>query len=180
MTVLNFNEKKATQLACQFIYNNCGLIDPSRLMTLMYLADRKALVKWNRSITCDSYTAVENGVILDTIQYYLKDTRYLYSFWFNHINLSSENKLYTYRPCDPDNLSKAEIDVIESVTEKYLDYTEEELLQVLGYFLPEWKQIKIYPKPITIKDIFLAEDYSLKECTEISNEIEYVYYVNKY
>jgi hypothetical protein len=48
---LSFNERKATQAAARFLKLAGGKMDYRKLMLLLYLADRKALLTRGRPIT---------------------------------------------------------------------------------------------------------------------------------
>lgn len=53
MQTPQFNEKKAIQIAAVFV-KRVGVINYVKLIKLMYLSDRKALLNWERPITGDS------------------------------------------------------------------------------------------------------------------------------
>src|SRR4051812_9596906 len=52
---ISFNEQKATQAAARLLELRGGRISYLKLIKLLYLADREALLQWGRPITTDSY-----------------------------------------------------------------------------------------------------------------------------
>lgn len=55
-----FNEKRAAQMAAYLLHRHGGKMSVSKLMTLMYLADRKSLELHGEPISGDSYTYVRD------------------------------------------------------------------------------------------------------------------------
>jgi hypothetical protein len=53
-----FNPKKAAQAAAYLLKLNGGKMDYRRLLTLLYLADRKMLITHGRTITGDQFINV--------------------------------------------------------------------------------------------------------------------------
>jgi uncharacterized phage-associated protein len=64
---LRFNEKKATQAAAYLLKRRGGTMSYMKLIKLLYLADRKALVRWGRPITTDRYLSMERGPALSHV-----------------------------------------------------------------------------------------------------------------
>src|SRR5437762_12295497 len=58
---LQFNERKATQSAARLLELRGGRMSYLKLIKLLYLADRQALLRWGRPITTDRYFAMERG-----------------------------------------------------------------------------------------------------------------------
>ena len=52
---MRFNEKKATQAAARFLRLCKGCMNYMKLIKLLYIADREALLRWGRPITTDAY-----------------------------------------------------------------------------------------------------------------------------
>src|ERR1022692_3131806 len=64
---LLFNEAKATQAATQFLRLRGGRISYIKLIKLLYLADREALIRWGRPITTDCYVSMDVGPVVSRI-----------------------------------------------------------------------------------------------------------------
>lgn len=67
MITFNFNEKKATQAAALFLKKAGGSMDYMKLIKLLYLADRHALIHWERPITGGSYFLTKHGPVLNNV-----------------------------------------------------------------------------------------------------------------
>lgn len=55
-----FNEKRAAQMAAYLLRKHGGKMSASKLMTLMYLSDRKSLELHGEPISGDNYTYVRD------------------------------------------------------------------------------------------------------------------------
>ena len=60
MTV-TYREDKATQAAARLLRLAGGKLNHMKLMKLLYLADRRALIQWGRPITFDWYVSMPHG-----------------------------------------------------------------------------------------------------------------------
>src|SRR6266700_2113944 len=68
-----FNETKATQAAAQFLRLRGGGMSFIKLIKLLYLADREALIRWGRPITTDSYVSMDNGPVVNRMYSLIRD-----------------------------------------------------------------------------------------------------------
>ncbi len=64
---LRFNERKATQAAAHLLKLRGGEMSFMKLINLLYLADRSALLQWVRPITTDSYVSMDRGPVLSRV-----------------------------------------------------------------------------------------------------------------
>jgi len=53
-----FNEAKATQAAALLLKLRGGRMNYMKLIKLLYLVDRTALIRWGRPVTFDSYCSM--------------------------------------------------------------------------------------------------------------------------
>ena len=72
MTLL-FNETKATQAAARLLTLRGGIMSYVKLIKLLYLADREALIRWGRPITTDRYVSLDNGPVVSRIYDLIRD-----------------------------------------------------------------------------------------------------------
>ena len=61
---LPFNEAKAAQTAARLLKLRGGRMSYLKLIKLMYLIDREALLRWGRPVTTDCYVSMDKGPIL--------------------------------------------------------------------------------------------------------------------
>lgn len=59
-----FNERKAAQVAHLLLRLRGGRMSYLKLIKLMYLIDRAALIKWGRPVTFDHVVSMDNGLVL--------------------------------------------------------------------------------------------------------------------
>ena len=64
---LRFNEKKATQAAARLLRLRGGRMSYMKLIKLLYLADREALLRWGRPISTDRYVSMDHGPVLSRV-----------------------------------------------------------------------------------------------------------------
>ena len=84
----SFREDKATQAACILIEKEGGRINYMKLLKLMYMADRKALLERGRPITFDEYYSLDRGPILSRTKDLIVEGAFpgQDSFWQHHIS----------------------------------------------------------------------------------------------
>jgi uncharacterized phage-associated protein len=70
---LLFNEAKATQAAAQFLRLRGEKMSYVKLIKLLYLADREALIRWGRPITPDRYVSMDIGPVVSRIYDLIRD-----------------------------------------------------------------------------------------------------------
>lgn len=174
-----FNERKATQVAASFIKLCGGRLNYMKLIKLMYLADRQALLKWGRPITYDSYFSLKHGPILSTTLDLINEGKQPNSdhVWFKHISIPKDYEVALSQDCLPDDLSEAEESVINLTFEKYGHYDKWDLVDLLHSVLPEWQNPNGSSIPITYRDILMAGGKSEEDIKCIEEEISNVCFV---
>lgn len=87
-----FREDKAIQAAALFIKLRGGRISHLKLMKLLYIAEREALIRWRRPIIFDSYVSMDLGPVpsrtLNLMHGEGKDT----VAWDNYISPTSQSQ----------------------------------------------------------------------------------------
>lgn len=169
-----FNERKATQAAAYFLKLAGGRMNYMLLIKLLYILDRRALLKWGRPVTGDTYFSMKFGPVLSEVLELVTEMPEPndIGYWASHI---SEPSAYTVKlrknPGD-DDLSEAEESIIEAVFEKYGHYDRFKLADLLHKILPEWKPVQSGRIPITYTDILKAGGKSPKQISAIEKDIE--------
>src|SRR5208282_6704121 len=64
---LPFNERKATEAAARLLKLRGGTMSYMKLIKLLYLADREALLRWGRPISTDRYVSMDKGPVLSRV-----------------------------------------------------------------------------------------------------------------
>jgi uncharacterized phage-associated protein len=170
---LLFNEAKATQAAASFLRLRGGKMSFVKLIKLLYLADREALIRWGRPITTDSYASLDNGPIVSRIYDLIRDepAPNCFKTWRKFIS-----NLENYEVCllaDPGSseLSSAEARLIEEV---FGQHGHDDRWAIVDYSrsLPEWTYPDGGVSPIEYGDILRAAHKSEAEIRAIEEELE--------
>jgi uncharacterized phage-associated protein len=178
MITFKFNEIKTTQVAAIFIKLNNGQLNYTKLIKLLYLADRTALSLWDRPLSGDSYFSLPNGPILsktyDLINY--KEDPQKKSHWYRYISKKNYDVVLKNDP-GHEELSKREIALIHRIFTKYKDKDWRQMIDICHRILPEWKDPGRTSNPIKVEKIFKAVNKTEKEIKIITEEISTLEYV---
>lgn len=163
---MRYREDKATQAAARLISLSGGKMNVLKLMKLLYLAERRAIVDHGRPITFDSYCSMQHGPVmsftLDRINFAPKE-----SYWAKHI-AEREGHDVALRgsriPCD--QLSPAEEGLIDEVWKKYGRMGKYQIRD-FTHTLPEWHDPQGSNSPIRIEDILRAEGFSSDDVADV-------------
>lgn len=182
MIKFEFNEKKTTQAALLFLNKSAGKMSYMKLIKWLYLADRHALVHWERPITGDIYVSMRRGPVLSNVLNLINDGEVPEgsSYWQKYIKTveNCEVKLKNILP-EPelDELSKRERQLIDEIYEKFKDFDRWEMVNICHDMLPEWEDVVW--KPIEINTILNKEHIADNEIKRIQEEADNLAYVKK-
>lgn len=124
-----------------------------RLLKVLYIADRECLRQLGHTITRDRYVAMERGPVLSTVLDLVKDRDMRAKFWTKFFRTCGYQIEMTSHP-GLGTLSKAEIDILHAVSEKYEGFDEWDMVKECHTF-PEW--VDNQPPEGSVRDIPLAE-----------------------
>ena len=171
---LKYREDKATQAAAKLLLLEGGEMNYMKLLKLLYLADRRALVQWGRPITFDSYFSLDHGPVLSFTYNNIsaepgpgRD-----SYWHRHIGAPHDYKVALASEAPSDELSAAELEVLELTYRKFGHMDQWELRDYTHQHLPEWTDPDGSSHPIDLSDILLAEGWSDDEIREIEESLQ--------
>jgi hypothetical protein len=164
-----FNQQKATEAAMLLIQLHGGRMSRLKLVKLIYLADRKALEKWERPITYDAYFSMGGGQVLSGVLD-LINNNIINPLWQAYIEQAGGNYVrLSNNAVKPQKLSRAEVKLLQDIYKQFGhwyrfdlgDYTKK---------LPEYKpttgRIRTY-----IQDI-LDKIYSKDDTERIVHRLE--------
>ena len=133
MVMMRFNERKATQAAAYLLQMRGGKMSYMKLIKLLYLADRAALVRFGRPITTDRYVSMDRGPVLSRVLDLATDGDIPGQelIWGAAISEPKSNYEVSLRE-DPgdDELSEAEVGVLEEIFERFGRMSRWELVDV--------------------------------------------------
>src|SRR5438105_5053028 len=154
---LRFNERKATQSAARLLQLRGGRMSYLKLIKLLYLADREALLRWGRPITTDRFVSMERGPVLSRLLDLVSDgdDPGTPCIWAEHISAPANFKVELKSEAGRDELSDAEIELLDEIFREHGGKSRWDLVN-FTHKLPEWKDPQGGAIPITFRDILKA------------------------
>jgi uncharacterized phage-associated protein len=170
---LPFNEKKATQAAAYLLKLRGGKMSYLKLLKLLYLADREALLRWGRPISTDRYVSMDRGPVLSRIFNLVTDgdDPGSPSIWYEQISDPANYEVHLKSEPTSDELSDAEVALLEEIFHRYGKLGRWELVE-LTHKLPEWTDPQGSAISITYRDILRAGGKSESEIAAIEEELQ--------
>jgi uncharacterized phage-associated protein len=169
---LRYREKKTTQAAARFLEKEHGRMSHMKLIKLLYLADRKALLEWGRPITFDWYFSLPHGPVLsftlDKINTEPAPTED--SYWHKYISQRQDHEVSLLRPAPIDQLSPAEEALLDEIYQQF-GHMDQWQLRDYSHTLPEWQDPQGSRLPISISDILAAEGFSDQVIREVEEAL---------
>jgi uncharacterized phage-associated protein len=134
-----FDERKAVDAAGYLLHRAGGEMYYIHLLKLLYLADREALVSFQRPITFDRFVFMKNGPVLSNVYRIINEDYERSPIWSSHITDSEGYRIGLKQPIDVDDvsLSDAELAVLDRVFDQYGSWDRFELCE-FTHTLPEW------------------------------------------
>jgi uncharacterized phage-associated protein len=168
-----YREEKATQAAARLLELRGAPMSHLKLIKLLYLVDREALVRYGRPVTYDSYFSMPHGPVLSfTLDRINEPEVSQGAYWHRYIGPKQNNEVGLASASIPnDQLSPAEEELIGAVFEKFGRMTRWELRDYT-HTLPEWQDPRGSSRPIDPADILRSEGYSDEEIDEITADLE--------
>jgi uncharacterized phage-associated protein len=167
-----FREDKATQAAARLLRLRGGKMSHLKLIKLLYLAEREALIRFGAPLTYDSYVSMPHGPVLSaTLDRINEQPIYEGGYWDKHITpkLNHEVSLRDMNNVPNDQLSRAEEAILDEIFQKYGHLSRWDLVE-LTHQLPGWTDPDGSSLPIEPADILLSEGYSAQDVAEMQAE----------
>ena len=144
-----------------------------KLIKLLYLADREALLRWGRPITTDRYFSMDRGPVLSRVMDLVTDGEDPGApcIWASHISGPANFEVQLRSDAGRDELSDAELALLDEVFRDHGGKSRWELVD-LTHKLPEWKDPQGSTVPITYRDILKAGGKTELEIASIEDELE--------
>lgn len=141
MITFHFNEAKATQAAAFLLKENGGEMNYMKLIKLLYIADREALLMWERPITGDSYFSMNKGPILSEVLDKITSGEMptVESYWHKFISAPANYNVNLKQEPDFDELSKRESELLLNTFKKYKQHNQWAMVDICHQILPEWE-----------------------------------------
>lgn len=171
---IKLDEQKVTQAAAHLLKLRGGPMHYIKLIKLLYLADREALLRYGRPITYDNYVSMDHGPVLSqTYNLIVEDTRPGQpSFWKAHIQNTEDYAVKLTKEAGDGKLSDAEVEILEEIFKKYGTMNRWALIDDVMHALPEWHDPHGSSLPITHIEVLRVCGKSDAEATAIAEELE--------
>lgn len=171
-----FNPRKSAQAGAYLLKLNGGDMDKYKWIKMLYWSDRESLAKWNEPITGDRPVSMPHGQVLETV-YDLTKSGTLPSIkqiWGKYISdADEENRVSLNNDPGVDELSRAEIAILESTYAKFKDFTFGRLKKFFAE-LAEHENVegtsKVLPIERILKALGKTED-QIQEAEKEQNDI---------
>jgi uncharacterized phage-associated protein len=170
---LTFNERKAAEAAAHLLKLRGGSMSYMKLIKLLYLADREALLRWGHPITTDRYVSLDRGPVLSRILNLITDEADpgTSSIWSTVISEPNQYEVHLNRQIQQEELSDAEIELLSEIFSQYGKMSRWDLVK-LTHDLPEWLDPAGSAIPISYRDILINAGRTPAEVTVIERELE--------
>jgi uncharacterized phage-associated protein len=168
-----FREDKATQAAALLLGWAGGSMNYMKLIKLLYLADRTALIRWGRPITFARAVSMKHGPVLSEVLDLINEGNPPGQtlLWNGVVTTPSNYEVRLKQDCPADDLSDAEEAVLAEVFAGYGGLDPWTLVDELHRTLPEWIPTS-GAVPIQYRDVLLKEGWTEAEIAEVESELE--------
>lgn len=143
-----------------------------KLVKLLYLADREALLRWGRPVTTDRYVSMDQGPVVSRIFGLISNEPAPddHSFWREHIaTIGWDARLLSN--AGNDELSPAEEELLTAIFSEHGCKSRWQLREETQA-LPEWRDPDSGTLPISYADILWAGGKSEAEAVEVLEELQ--------
>jgi len=152
------DEAKAVQVAAQLITLAGGRENYTKLIKLIYIADRESIARWDHSLTWDEYWSLKEGPIVSGIMDRIRGTvrSQHATLWEQHIRTEGYDVVIERDP-GTSRLSTLEEALLSELTTKFKDYDWRAMIRHVHGFA-EYKEPDSEDgrKPIYYSDILKA------------------------
>jgi len=170
--VLSFREQPATQAAARLLQRSGGTLPYMKLLKLLYLADRKALLELGRPITFDRYVSMKHGPVLSRTYDLIvaEEAPNEHSYWREYISEPHDYTVHLRGEPPRDALSPAQEQVLDEVFDEFGGMDRWELVE-FTHTLPEWQDPHGSSLPISLRDVLRAGGVDDEEAEAIERDL---------
>ena len=175
---LPFNERKATEAAAYLLKLRGGRMSYMKLIKLLYLADREALIGWGQPISTDRYVSMKHGPVLSNVLDLINfgSSSEKAGSWSSMISNPSDNDVSLVREIseeDFEELSIAERKLLDEICREYGALDEWTLVDRL-HDVGEWRDPHGTSVPISFSEILRAGGRSEDFIAAVEGELSAV------
>ena len=166
-----YREDKATQAAALFLKFKGDKMSHLKLMKLLYLAEREALLRWGRPITYDFCVSMDHGPVLSQTLNLVNGYTQTKGLWEKAISAPENHEVTLLENPGVDKLSDAEEQLIREIFDKYGNKSRWDIRE-FTHTLAEWQDPKGSSIGIDYKEILRAGEKTDAEIEAILEDIE--------
>jgi uncharacterized phage-associated protein len=130
----------------------------TKLIKLLYLADKESFSEINRSVTGDSYASMKNGPVLSQLYDLIKGTSHnaaAQNLWNTRFSTDGRDLTANFDRIPEGKLSRFEKTTLDKIDQKFHNQSYGEMIDYVHdpAICPEWKDPGNTSIPIPIEDI---------------------------
>ncbi|MFN0145944.1 MAG: Panacea domain-containing protein [Dehalococcoidia bacterium] len=173
-----FDDRKTTQAAARLLELSGGKLEYIKLIKLLYLADRRALIETGYPITGARLVSMPRGPVLSQVLDYVTEGAPEGSIWGEYISAPSNYAVTLTQPSTDENLSRYDTDLLDEIHAQYGGWDRWALVQ-LTHELPEWVDPGGSSTPIDPQVILRDAGRSDEDIREIASQAAEVWSFRK-
>jgi uncharacterized phage-associated protein len=155
--LVGFDSAKAAQAAAYFALQSEGKIEKLKLIKLLYLAEREAMLRHDHPMFYDEFYSLKDGPICSNALNGInggidRET------WAKYVRRNGNiiTPVKRFERSDLDELSNAEIDILEALWDNFSGYTASQIRRYTHEQCPEYNEVTTGRLPITYLSVFEA------------------------
>jgi uncharacterized phage-associated protein len=151
---LRYHQERATQAAARLLKLRGGTMSYMKLLKLLYLADRRALLEHGRPITFDRYVSMDHGPVLSQTYNLIvsEEQPGRHTYWRRYISEPRGYEVTLLGDAPNGELSTAQERILDEV---FAEFGTMGRWQIVDYLhtLPEWEDPQGSSIPIALRDV---------------------------
>lgn len=169
-----FSSERVAQIAAEFVQRAGGPLSALKLVNLIYLTDRLSMERYGEPITYDRLVSTDHGPApWRTLGFVNGHDSEAWDRWLagceNHqVSLARTG----FEREDLDQLSDADMEIIDKAWEKFGGMGQWEISQYMREYCPEWEDPNGSLLPMQEEKIFQALGWDVEKARQAQEEIE--------
>lgn len=148
-----FEERKATDGAVFLLQLYGGEMNYTKLLKLMYVAERTSLIRYNRPIFGDQVFSMKMGPVLSRVYDLIRSKGEPGIWWPKAISRTGDYEVRLVGSTTLGSLSEAEIEILVEVEQLYRKFHQYRLSQMTHDEFEEWEDPGDSSREITVERI---------------------------
>ncbi len=155
----SFDEARATEIAAYLIQRTGkdGKLNYTKLLKLMYIVDRKALLEWMRPAVGGDYVSMNNGPVMSETYDLIKGASSGSGVWEGHIEKVGRYSVHLKHDPGTGHMTKALKRLIDGVIQEHGKKSYGQLIDYCHDNYKEWKSPAGSSQAIAYEEILKVE-----------------------